>query len=321
MQIYERNEATLQAEQAALERQSNGRGTDAPMLELQSGSTMVRILPPYSAAGVFFRQVFKHWVNMGKGKQAEIFACPAVEANLPCAVCQKGQELTDTRDEVKMKFARDLRPQNRFLYNVLVHSAPGDRRGVVPEFGKVYVMEAGVMVHRQIISLDQDPAAGWSDVTNPQAGVNLIIKKTGSKLDTKYDVNPHGSGRTDMYADCAARGVDHNSLTLINLDEVYAIPDQEKVEEVAASINVGGAFPGGAAPTPRPALKTVSPAAAASAPTAPVTATPAPVAAPAPQPLPAAAPAMVASQPPVVAGSGEGAQPVPVPPVVPAPPE
>lgn len=342
MQFFERNEVAIQSEKDALEKKASEWGVDAPMLYLLAGSTMIRILPPFSEAGVFFRQITKHRVRVGN--RTEILACPAAEENLPCAICERGQEMMESKDEAQMTFAREnLRPRNQYLYNVLAHSGPANRKGEVPEFGKVYVLEAGVMVHRQIISLDQDPATGWADITNPGAGVNLIVKRTGQSLDTKYEVNPHGAGRTDLFADCAARGIDPNALILHDLDKVYPMPPAEKLAEVAASITVGGAFPGGATPTARPALPTASPAAVA-APVAPpaTVATPvpapvavsvAPVAAPVPAATPVAAPVAVVpapapvagapltvTAPPVVETPAPVVQAVPTAPVVPAPP-
>lgn len=287
MRYFKQNPEALQHEKDRLERKATEWGNNAPMLYPQPGSTMIRILPPFSEAGVFFRKIVKHRVPVGKS--AETFACPASEANLPCAICVMGQHMTDSRDEEQMKFAKEnLRPREHYLYNVLVHSGPANRKAEVPEFGKVYVMESGIMVHRQIIELDQDPANGWADVTNLEGGVNLIIKRTGQGFDTKYTVNPHGAGRTNVFEDCAARGIDPQTLELINLDEVYTIPDQEKVAEVASRINVS-MF--GAAPSPRPALQTVSPVAAAATPAAPTPgAAPVPVAATPVAPTPQAQP-------------------------------
>jgi hypothetical protein len=310
-EYHPRNETALQGEKEALEKQASEWGNNAPMLYFRAGTTMIRILPPWNEKGVFFREITRHRIRVGK--RTEILACPAAEANLPCSLCQKGQELTDSRDDVKMKFARDhLRPRTQYLYNVLCYSGPANpKNGEVPEFGKVYVAEGGVMVHRQIISLDTDPQAGWNDITNPEAGVLLLIKRTGQGLDTKYEVNPHGAGRTNFFADLQSRGIDANTLELINLDEVYAIPPQEKIDELAAQLNVGGAFPGASVPAPQPALPTVSPPAAA-APVAPVAA---PVVPAAPVPAPVAAP-------PIAPPPGQPAQTVTgvQPPLVAAPP-
>lgn len=312
MEYYERNAQALQNEKDTLEKEASKFGNNAPMLYLLRGTTMVRILPAYSSAGVFFKQITKHHIRIGN--QSEIFACPTM-ADMPCAICDKGQALTDSRNEADMEFARsNLRPRTQYLYNVLCYSAPANSKGIIPEFGKVYVMEAGVMVHRQIISLDQDAALGWADLTNLETGVNLIIKRTGSGLDTKYEVNPHGLGRTNLVTDCQARGIDINTLQLVNLEEVYDLPPAEKLEKLANSLQEANkSFH---VPSPRPVLQTVSPAAAAVG--APATVVPA-------APVPVAAPPSVVMPQPQVLPQPEVVQPsttvVPEPPVIPEPPK
>lgn len=286
MQFFERNKAALAAEKEALEKQAAAFGNNAPMLYLPQGSTMVRILPPYSAAGVFFRKVEKHRVKVGQ--QTFIGACPAAMADSYCPICVKGQEFFDSKQPEKVDFAKqNLKPRSTYLFNVICYSGPANKKGEQPEFGKVYVLEAGVTVHRQIMSLDQDEATGWADITSIENGANLLIKRTGSGLDTKYEVHPHGGGRTNVWQDLAARGIDPNALTMINLDEVYQIPPVEKLEEVAASINLGG-FVSPAAPRPIPV---VSPQAAAPAPAPVATQPAAPPAQPsAPRPVAPGAP-------------------------------
>lgn len=280
MKYYPRNEEALRAEHDSLEKRANEwSNNNVNMLYLQPGTTMVRILPEYSQAGVFFHKFMKHSIFVGNIR--ETFACPAA-MNLPCAVCSKGQELMNSRDEKKMEFARNnLRPTEKYLYNVLCYAAPPNNNGDVPEFGKVYVLEAGIMVHRQIIGLDQDPQTGWANVTNPESGVILIIKRTGKgQFDTKYTVNPHGGGRTNLLEECQTRGINLNNLQLIDLDQVPSSPPDWKLDELVNSIDniVNNDF--NVVPSPRPVLQTVSPAAAAAAPAAPASAPPAPGAAP-----------------------------------------
>jgi len=275
MKFYDRNKQALAAEQEQLEKQAAAYGNNAPMLYLPQGATMVRILPPYSAAGVFFRKIEKHRVKVGQ--QTFIGACPASMADSYCPICVKGQEFFDSKQPEKVDFAKqNLKPRSTYLFNVICYSGPANKKGEQPEFGKVYVLEAGVTVHRQIMSLDQDEATGWADITSIEAGANLLIKRTGSGLDTKYEVHPHGGGRSNVWQDLAARGIDPNSLTMINLDDVYQIPPLEKLEEVAASINLGG-FVNPSVPRPIPV---VSPAAQAQ----PVTPSAAPVFTPPAQP-------------------------------------
>ena len=239
MQYYQTNQAAIQQEAQQLDKQANEWGVNAPMLYLLNGTTLARILPAYSEAGVWFTTIAKHRVRVGT--RIETVACPA-HNGLSCLICQKGEELTQSKDETKMAFAREnLRPRTQYLYNVLAYAGPANKKGEAPQFGKVYVLEAGVMVHRQIISLDQDPQAGWNNLADPNNGVTLIFKRVGQGLDTKYEVHPHGQGRTSVFSDLQARGVDPGSLKLHQLDSVYTLPSAEKQQEIVSQLGAFGA--------------------------------------------------------------------------------
>jgi hypothetical protein len=172
-----------------------------------------------------------------------------------------------------MDYVRDnLRVREFSLYNALAISGPANNKGEVPGFGTVYVLEAPISAHRQIISLDQDTATGWADVTNPEKGVNLVIKRSGVKFDTKYEVHPHGAGRTNLWNDLTGRGIDPNSLTLHDLNAVYTVPGEDFVNDVASNIpdNIGGPVsqPGPSAWTPPQPSATPAPQAPPVAPPA-----------------------------------------------------
>lgn len=255
MQYYQRSDEAVAAEAAKLEREAAEFGLKVPVLYPLSGSTVVRILPPYSDAGVFFAHVHKHRVS--NGRSADVFACPRVMADSYCAVCEVKDEFMASKETAKMDYAREnLRSREYTLYNALAISGPANKKGEVPTYGTVYVLEVGVTVHRQVINLDQDPAGGWADITNPEKGVNIVIKRTGVKFDTKYDVTPHGGGRSNLWTDLTSRGIDPNTLVLHDLSKVYAVPDAQFVSDIAARIprNVGGpvSAPGPSTFTPPP---------------------------------------------------------------------
>lgn len=241
MKYYNRDEAALTAEQAQMERRSSDFGVSVPMLYLYPGTTIVRILPPFSEAGMFFSRVRKH--RIARGKSADVFACPQAMSDTFCAICAKAKEFVDSKETAKMDYVREnLRAREYSLYNVVVISGPANGKGEVPAFGTVYVLEAPVSAHRQIISLDQDTATGWADITNPEKGVNLVIKRSGVKFDTKYEVHPHGAGRTNLWTDLTSRGIDPNSLMLHDLNAVYTVPGEDFVNDIASNIpsNIGG---------------------------------------------------------------------------------
>jgi hypothetical protein len=273
---FERNSEALAAEKARQDRTQGEYGANADMIYALDGQTMLRVLPPFSAEGVFFKEILKHRVQIA---QDDVFLgiCPeamGIEGE-DCPICAKGEELYGTKDEAAMEIAKELKIRRNFIYNTIVFSGPPNKKGESPERGKVYCFEGGVMVHRQLMELDQDPATGWADITSPGAGVNLLIKRTGKGLNTKYDVNPHGGGRTDIFKYLSEEAnVDPNTLELFNLDEVYAY-DADRTAATAARIKI----PRAGAPEP-----TFAPAPVAAPVVAPVTVAPvvAPVAAPVP---------------------------------------
>lgn len=301
MAFHTRNEQAMAQEKDLVEKQVAEWGVGVDVLYLQPGSTMVRILPAYSEAGLFFRKVIKHRVRSG-GKTF-VSACPAEMEGSYCPICTKAQELKDSGDQFKMKFAKDqLKPQVKYLYNVICYSAPADRQGKAKEFGKVYVMEAGIMVHKQLVSLDTDTMTGWVDITNLENGVNVVIKRTGSSLDTKYEVAPTGHGRSNVLVDLHARGFDTSKLEPNNLDLVYTIPPTEKLEEIVSGLQIS--------------ISSAAPAFPIMQPAPPATFTAPPVV---PVPQPATPTALVAPvgppvvpTPPVVYTTGAGPQLVPV---------
>lgn len=321
MKYFERNEEALAEELAEQERRAAEFGIQVPMLYLHPGTTQVRILPAFDDRGVFFAKLWKHRVSRGRG--ADVFACPDVrdkKGNViesRCGVCSLSAEFNASKEEAKLAYAREnLRVREYGLYNVICFSAPANSKGEVPVFGQVYVLEAPITAHRQIISLDQDAATGWADIISPERGVNIAIKRTGVKFDTKYEVHPHGQGRTNLWNDLTARGVDPNSLVLFDLTKVYSVPSEEFVAEVVARIPkvFGETATAGNAPAFRPPAPQPQPFVPAAPPFQPPQATPA---APAYSPAPGTTPTPTFPQPAVQAGTP---QPQPRGPAFPPPP-
>ena len=216
--------------------------SNVEVLKPQIGATTIRILPVYKKDGEFFKKISKHYIYNAFERSVFESLCPAAMPELGgvCAICEKGEELYNSRDEVAMEFAGEkLRPREYILYNVVCYNGPANKRGEVPRFGKVYVFETGKQVHGQVLELDNDEGQGWADVTNINNGVNLTVKRIGEgKTGTKYIVSPHGSGRTDVAVDLQSQGHDPMKLELHDLDRVYPLPDAKALEAAAAKIKV-----------------------------------------------------------------------------------
>ena len=94
---FDRNQQALAEEKARQDKTQSEFGANADMLYLYEGATMVRVLPPFNEEGVFFKRVYKHRVKVGD----DVFTglCPANMNEGDCAICARGEELFDTRDE------------------------------------------------------------------------------------------------------------------------------------------------------------------------------------------------------------------------------
>lgn len=302
-EYYATNQEYMKEEKARQDRQSEGGLGNVGFYLSNVGVYQIRVLPPFSPDGRWFRRLLEYRVAVEK---RPYFLTAPTQFDLEDPVKETIETLGNSGNPDLVKKAADLKPRTQYLFNVLVLSAP---QGVEFEFGKVYVLKAGEMVKRQIVELDQDEGLGWTDITNLENGVNLTIKRTGQgQFDTRYEVNPHGGGRSNIVDILSSRGVDINTLSLHNLDELCPVKSADEIRDI---LRRGGYLVGQPKPatgqtgvtlstTPKPAATPVSNPASAPAPQTPQTAqpvnqapTPAPTAAPPatpPPPPPSAAP-------------------------------
>jgi len=239
-QHYQVNKEVLANEKASQDKKAVNNNGNAPSLYLKEGLTQVRILPPYSEKGVWYRKIEEHRLLIDK--KSRFFTCPGIE-EMPCPICEKGEALYAAGGADNVEEAKSLQTRSKYLYNVLVISSPSTGDDAC-EFGKVYMMQSGVQVFKQILELDQDEATGWADITDLEKGVNITIKRSGKGLDTSYDVNPHGSGRSSIVEALAAQGIDINSLELIDLDKQLMPPSYEDLEQALNGAAFKKEFPG-----------------------------------------------------------------------------
>ena len=333
MQYYESNPEADREEKLRLDRAQEEYGKSFPKLKLESGTTMVRILPPYRADGKWHREIWTHDIY-AKGERPLIFSCAEKMEGGNCAVCDKGNELMAQRDPDTMTWVGEkLRRRRIYLYNCICSSAPVQKGDpIIP--GTVYVMVAGPMVHKQIVDLDEDAQQGYNNLKDPQNGVNLNINRTGQgKEGTRYNVMPHAAGRTNVFEDLAHIQIDPNSLDLVNLDELYECMPPEEVAKAAARLHPpiapapAATFPPVAVPPQVPATPPAAAAAPAETPAFPTVApTPVPATLTGLAPLaPIVAPAITSQPAPTTApeaaiAPANAGQEVPQPPAVPAPP-
>ena len=183
-----------------------------PFVFLKEGVTQVRVLPPYSAQGVWAREVREHQATID-GKYMT-FTCPKYHQDSKCPFCEEGASLHEEGTEESVEDSKAFRPKRSFLFNVLVYSAPGDlslRNGVK-------VLKTGITVQRQIFDLDQDAAGGWGNIYDLAAGFDLRITAKGAGRQREYIVKGV-PGRTDIQASLSKQGISI-ALKPVDLDEL-----------------------------------------------------------------------------------------------------
>lgn len=244
MEFYERNLDALK-EEYAKDRKETASSGGTPLLFLKKGITVVRVMPPFSEEGVFFRELWEHSLKVN-GKFTSITCARCAEPEGPCPLCEEGESLKRSGDETSIQLADDLRPKRKYLFNVIVMSDP---EGLSPDKG-VHVMKCGVKVKKALLDLDQEPVV-CGDITDIENGVNIRIEKRGDMLNTEYSVHPVRD-RSNIANELAAKDIDINTFQLHNLFEVLPPKSYEDAKRLVSSIHAVSGFP--APPVAKPRL-------------------------------------------------------------------
>jgi hypothetical protein len=141
----------------------------------KDGENIIRILPPWSADGMFAKEAGYHY---GVSQDAS-YACPKVCKGLPCPICETVTDLFKSKRSEDMALAKRISVKTRYFYNIL------DR---VAKDKVVYVFGSGSMVYEKVLGIFADKDYG--DVTDVANGYDLKVIRSGEGLDTSYEVRP-----------------------------------------------------------------------------------------------------------------------------------
>jgi hypothetical protein len=152
-----------------------GSGGGHNFWKTQQGVNVVRIIDGVGDMELFWQEVGKHWTP-----EKKFFYCLdfTTDGEEECPICEFVQELYAAGDAASKKLADQLNVQRRWYVNVLV-------RGDEAKGPQVY--EAQPSVFKQIGALVSDPDYG-SDVYDADEGVDLKITRTGTNMNTRYEV-------------------------------------------------------------------------------------------------------------------------------------
>lgn len=169
-------------EQAKADAKAAQKKGGGKFITLQQGENVLRFLPPLEGEKGPFLVTYTHGVTMPDGKYTS-FPCPRMTASKACPLCAKAKKLE--ADPRTMRKARDYFPRTRVYARVVDRSAPENGVGLFA-FGKG--------VFERLAKIRTSPKLG-GDFTRVQKGRDIVIVKTGEKLNTEYEVvaDPDGS--------------------------------------------------------------------------------------------------------------------------------
>lgn len=189
---------------------SGSSGGSISYLNVKDGRNEIRILPAAEGKDLPFEEVFVHYgVGKNKDSKGHMVVCPTTHGeDKKCPVCEMARELFDlstAKDDKYEKQAKSMNRKKRVYYNALDRADDLDnfeKREVEDDSGNkreawfnikedkeetiVKVYNSGVGVLKSVLGFITDPEYG--DITHPTEGLDLIVEKSGSGFNTKYDV-------------------------------------------------------------------------------------------------------------------------------------
>ena len=155
--------------------------------KLVDGKNRLRFLPAKIGQKTFIK-THQHFVKVGDQEGVLAFNCPRRMANQPCVVCTDAEYLGATGSSTDYELAGKLFAQFRVFANVI------DREH--PEAGPV-TFAFGKKIYEALVKLRADEQDG-GDFTDPEGGFDIIIVKSGTGLQTKYETRASLKGSTPL---------------------------------------------------------------------------------------------------------------------------
>lgn len=156
-------------------------GGSAGFWSPKEGRSVIRILPETGEMEFFFQEVGRH--NFPPDNKKNCY-CPKFTSHneLPCPVCEIVDDLYKG-DKASQAMAGNLRVRKSYWMNVIVRGTKEGEADSGP-----YIYTPGQTVFSAIAALISDPDYG--DIMSTEDGLDIIIERTGSGLNTEYQVKP-----------------------------------------------------------------------------------------------------------------------------------
>jgi hypothetical protein len=155
-------------------------------MKLEVGQNVVRFLPPQRGEKLPFKIIHEHFLENvpGQDNKTVRIVCPRKmsQGKLRCPVCESGDMLKRSTNQVDRNDAKKMYPTMRIYANVIDRNAP--------ETGPK-IMTFGKMIWKQLKNILNDKQNGGNFTEPGPNGFDIVITREGTgKNDTRYDVKP-----------------------------------------------------------------------------------------------------------------------------------
>lgn len=144
----------------------------------KSGENRIRILPPWSPEGMFYKRLYVHF---RVGADNRMVVCPSKTSGYksPCPICEYIDKNLHSGSIQEQSEASEMFARQQFLYNIV------DLRD--PDSG-VHVYSSGVKVWNMLINFFN--SEDYGDFTDPETGRDILLTKQGEGRQTTYIIIP-----------------------------------------------------------------------------------------------------------------------------------
>lgn len=137
----------------------------------REGKNVIRVLPPWNDKGLFYFETTLHYGLQHEGKQR---AYPCLGAD-ECPICEAIEKMEEEGGAEDVKLAKRLKSRTKYYTNIIDLKT-----------GKVLIWGFSRKILSTLLSYMSDP--DWGDITDPDEGFDVVVERTGTKLDTKYEI-------------------------------------------------------------------------------------------------------------------------------------
>lgn len=206
----------------AIQREANRK--DTKFHSFQGGRTVMRVLPPWSERGVWFKPLLEYVVKIGDEFK---FMISPKDTGGRDPLFEYAEQLIASGDEKLVQRGKDIRPRRRFLVNALVIA---DQKGVTMRDGPK-IVNLPVRVKDDLVNLDTDVQSGYGDITNLERGFNVSVERQGEGLNTRYSVRAHREP-SNILTTAREQGFDPDIWSLHDLDAVTKPTSEHELADV-----------------------------------------------------------------------------------------